>query len=158
MSGPSRRSSLWVWAFPLTYLLHMAEEYACGEGFPSWVSRVAGVHYTPARFLVVNAVVWCAMCAMCVLIVRRPAFRWLLTGLAAAVALNGVAHLVATVATRSYSPGLLAGLLCWVPLGVVTLHRTRGEVRAWEFWAGIASGFVFHVLVTLSALLVSSGG
>lgn len=152
---PRRAPNPWVWAFPLTYLLHIAEEYGSGEGFPSWASRFTGLQFTPVRFLAVNAIVWCAMCVGCALIVRRASFRWLLPALAAAVTLNGVAHLVATVATRSYPPGLLTGLLCWIPLGIVTLHRTREELRAGEYWWGVASGFGFHALVTLSAFLAS---
>ncbi len=46
----------WLWVFPLTYLIHIAEEYWGGEGYPAYILRLRGVHMSTARFLVAQSV------------------------------------------------------------------------------------------------------
>ena len=46
-----RRTILWSWLFPLSYLIHIAEEYWGGEGYPAYLLRLRGVHMSTARFL-----------------------------------------------------------------------------------------------------------
>jgi uncharacterized iron-regulated membrane protein len=61
--------------------------------------------------------------------------------------INGVLHLLGTLASRSYSPGLVSGLLVWIPLGVFTLQRARHSVKPKIFWRGLAVGVVIHAFV-----------
>jgi hypothetical protein len=65
----------WVWLFPATYLAHIAEEYWGGEGFPRWISRVAGATLTTPEFLTLNAVAWVLMAGAMVGVVRGL-WRW----------------------------------------------------------------------------------
>ena len=55
-SQPRSAFANWTWLFPLTYMFHIGEEYWGGEGFPLWISRVAGVHLTTENFLILNCV------------------------------------------------------------------------------------------------------
>ena len=50
-----------MWLFPLTYCFHIAEEYWWCEGFPSWISRIAGVDFTRSEYLRINAAALCLM-------------------------------------------------------------------------------------------------
>jgi hypothetical protein len=43
-----------IWLFPLTYLVHIAEEH--WGGFAPWISRVAGAHLTDRELLVLNGI------------------------------------------------------------------------------------------------------
>jgi hypothetical protein len=141
----------WVWLFPATYLVHLAEESWCGEGFPAWISRVGGVQYSPAEFVSLNRVCWIAMAVATVLIARVRSLRWLLTSLGTVVLINGLAHAVGTIATASYSPGLFSGLLAWVPLGGYTLLRAWREASGRVFAAAVLAGVVIHAVIAFLA-------
>jgi len=49
-------TTLWSWLFPVTYLLHLAEEYWGGEGYSAYLLKLRGVQLSPTRFLVVQAI------------------------------------------------------------------------------------------------------
>jgi len=143
---------MWPLLFPLTYILHVAEEMWCGEGFPAWASRLSGVQLTPQRFLTLNAVALVVMFGMNLVAAVSVELRWLMIPFAAAVLLNGLAHTAGTVFSASYSPGLVSGLLVWVPLGFYTLRRSRGEFARATFWAAVALGLALHGLLLLTVL------
>jgi len=44
----------WLWLFPMTYLVHIAEEYWGGEGYSAYLFRLRGVHLSPADFWAVQ--------------------------------------------------------------------------------------------------------
>ena len=153
--GPVR-APVQAWLFPATYMAHIAEELWAGEGFPSWASRHTGLGFTPQRFLALNGVVLLVMIVCAALATRRPSLRWLLPALAAAVTLNGLAHIAASLVTRSYSPGLLSGTLLWVPLGIATLIRCSHSLSRRELLGGVAAGLAAHAIITLCAVAISS--
>jgi hypothetical protein len=81
--------------------------------------------------------------------------RWLLVGFGAVVLVNAVAHLAATAATRSYSPGAVSGALLWLPLGAWTLAAGRRSLSGRDFGVGLAAGVLMHAAVTLLAFFGS---
>ncbi len=143
---------LWPLLFPLTYLVHIAEEYWCGGGFYNW-ARVLGMHMNGGRFLQINAVAWSVMALLCLLAVAVARMRGVTLSFAAAVSLNSAAHTIASIVTASYSPGLFSGLLLWLPLGLYTLRRAYAGMNRRVYWGAIAWGLVMHSLVTFFALL-----
>jgi hypothetical protein len=72
--------------------------------------------------------------------VARKRYDWLLFTLAAIILTNVLTHLAGCLATHSYSPGTISGLVLWLPLGGAILHRglTRNCVTIW--WLGLAVG------------------
>ena len=136
--------------FPLTFLAHIAEEY--WFGFYHW-ARVLGMRMDGPRFLQINAVAWAVMALLSLLAATTARARWLMISFAAAVLFNGSAHTVASMATASYSPGLVSGLLLWAPLGAYTLRRAYVEMRRRVFWGAVVWGLALHALVTFAALL-----
>ena len=140
----------WPLLFPATYLLHIAEEYLCGERFFNWASRISGINLTEQAFLEINAAAWTIMMLISAMAFSRPTFQWIVIPMSTAVTINGVAHLLGTIFSRSYSPGLVTGVLLWIPLGAFTLYRARGTGR---YWAGVILGVILHGLVTLVAII-----
>ncbi len=67
------------------------------------------------------------------------------------VLINGLVHAIASVVTFSYSPGLVSGLLLFIPLGAITLRRAREQVNRRTFRAGVIVGLVMHAVVVLLA-------
>ena len=139
----------WAWLFPAAYLIHILEEY--WGGFPAWIARFWGVESSLSNFLSWNGGAWVMMIVGVVLVLTTKSYRWLLVSFGTVVLINGLVHLGASIVTWSYSPGLISGLLLFIPLGASTLLRAREKVNRRAFRAGIIVGFLMHGAVVLLA-------
>jgi hypothetical protein len=148
MQQPTR----WAGLFPVTYLLHLLEEYEGGEGFPRWISRVASANFTEQDFLTLNAFGLGLMTVGALLIVRN-AWYWLWLTLGGVVLLNGALHVVFSLWTWSYSPGLFSGLLLWLPLGALTWYVGWQQATRRSLVIGASLALGLHAIVSLLALL-----
>lgn len=141
----------------LTYAAHMAEEYWGGMGFAAWVSLHTGLTMTEPVWLQLNITFYLVMAGAVVAgWLAKPA-QWLLLPLGTVVLINGMAHLVTSVLTRSYSPGVVTGVLLWIPLGITMLRAGKRHWPRSAFVAGIGLGVVLHVVVPVSAYLAARG-
>lgn len=75
------------------------------------------------RFLELNGIAWIAVLMASLIVLWRASARWVLVPLATVTAINGCAHAVGSIATMSYSPGVISGVMLWMPLGIFTLRR-----------------------------------
>jgi hypothetical protein len=139
----------WAWLFPASYLIHIAEEY--WGGFPAWIARFWGVESSSGHFLSWNGGALVMMTVGVWLVLRTKSYRWLLVSFATVVLINGLVHTVASMVTLSYSPGLVSGLLLFVPLGALTLRRAFRDVNRRTLRAGIIVGVLMHMAVVLLA-------
>lgn len=139
------------WLLPATYTLHILEEWRGGEGFPAWFSRTMGARLTVESFLSLNRAGLAGMLIGVGLAYAFRKLRWLLVSFATVVTINGLAHVTASVATRTYSPGLFTGAFLWLPLGTLVLDAGRRALSRRVFIAGVAVGVLMHAVVTLLA-------
>ncbi|MGA3294372.1 MAG: HXXEE domain-containing protein [Candidatus Acidiferrales bacterium] len=144
----------WLVLFPATYLLHILEEYWAGEGFHRWIRRIARISLTPAQFLSINAVLWVAMDFAIFSVHSLSTEGSIVVALAVIVSVNGLGHLLGTLYTGSYSPGVATGLVFWVPLGIYALIRTAQVLSAALLWIGVAAGLMIQAIVSLLALIL----
>lgn len=142
----------WIWLFPLTYLVHAMEEYWCGEGFYRWVGRIIGRGMTPEQFISINSFGWLLMVASILLLRKTPSVRWLTLSLATIVFVNGFAHLAFSIWTKTYSPGVVSGVLLWMPLGAATFYRAWRKVTRRSFISGVMVGAAIHGLLIIMLL------
>lgn len=77
--------------------------------------------------------------------------RWPVLVVAAVLTLNGALHLLGSLATSSYSPGVVSGTLVYLPLGLITLVRGRASVAPGAFLGALITGVLLHGLVALVA-------
>ena len=139
----------WAWLFPASFLIHIAEEY--WGRFPAWIARFWGVESSLNNFLFWNGGAWVMMIVGVALVLKTKSYRWLLVSFGTVVLINGAVHAVASLSTWSYSPGLVSGLLLFVPLGVFTLRRAQRLVNRRTMRAGLVVGFLMHMFVVLLA-------
>lgn len=139
----------WAWLFPISYLIHIMEEY--WGGFPAWIARFWGVESSLSNFLSWNGGAWVMMTVGVILVLKTKSYRWLLVSFGTVVLVNGLVHAIASVLTLSYSPGLISGLLLFVPLGAITLKRARANMNRRTFRAGLIVGILMHGVVVLLA-------
>lgn len=85
------------------------------------------------------------------IVLRTKSYRWLLVSFGTVFLVNGLVHAGASLVTKSYSPGLISGLLLFVPLGAMTLMRGHHLVNRRTFHAGIIVGVLMHGVVVLLA-------
>jgi hypothetical protein len=147
--------NFWLWVFPLTYLIHIAEEYWGGEGYPAYIRRLRDVHMSTTRFLVAQGV-GVVLVTIGVILARRFNFpQMMLVILGAIVLVNGITHTVTALSIMRYGPGLWSSIFVWMPLGIFTLLRFRKGVSTKKYWIAIAIGVGVNVVV---GILTMRGG
>ena len=70
------------------------------------------------------------------------------------VLMNGVTHCVQTLAHGEYVPGLFTAIILWLPLGIATLLRFKGEMRTGSYWTSVALGV--GIILGVEILIISS--
>ena len=141
-----------VWLFPVTYVVHLLEEYYVGGGFPVWAQRALGVQLSNREFVGWNVFALAIMCVGALLVSRHPRFRFIEIALAIAVCGNAAAHVIGSLATWTYSPGLITGVLVWIPLGWFRLRTVFRDSSRRARVAGTCIG-VFVTIVILTVLM-----
>jgi hypothetical protein len=146
----SKTPGSWIWLFPATMALHVAEEAWTGETFPAWISRVAGVDLSLGEFLVLNAV---ALGVVVTATILARSQAWAVAALGTAMATNVAFHLGGALLTGSRSPGLATGIILWVPLATLALVHVARRARRRDLALGVAVGFAAHAMVSLALAL-----
>ncbi|MEE8585932.1 MAG: HXXEE domain-containing protein [Acidobacteriota bacterium] len=137
----------WYWLLPLSYGIHIAEEY--WGGFVDWSARTSGTGLSLGVFLATTSAGAILSLLGIFLSNRRKRQAWIPITMASFFILNGIVHLAWTVTTLSYSPGLISGLLLWVPLGAAVLKRSSRIYSSSFFLKSAAGGFVLQAAVSL---------
>lgn len=140
-----------ILALPASYLFHLGEEWWAGEGFTRWTARLAGTPVSASRFLWINGIAFPLFLLGTLLAIRTPRGSWFAVTFSALLVLNGLLHLLGTIATETYSPGLVTGLALYVPLGVVILRAERSHLPAATFARAVLGGVALHGVVALAA-------
>lgn len=135
------------WLFPLTYLIHIAEEYWCGEGYPAYILRVRGVYLSTTRFLVAQALGTVLM-AGGIMLARRFNFpHMMIIIMASSVLVNGLTHTLTSLSNLTYGPGVLSSALIWIPLSIFCLVHFKKDLNRKRYLLGVAIGLGVNMLV-----------
>jgi len=153
MENPKRRLSqstvnFWCWLFPISYIIHIGEEYWGGEGYPAYLLRLRGVYLSTTRFFIAQATGLILM-TVGILIARRLNFiADMLVVLGGAVLVNGVTHIL-TAFQHGYGPGLISSIFVWSPLGIATLFLFKGKIRELRYWIAVAFGLGINAAIAV---------
>src|SRR5215216_5327615 len=131
---------LWATLFPVTYLLHIAEEFYGNGGFPQYMLKYYQVELTEARFLKLQLIGVILMIIGLWLSARLRFPRMMLVILASVVLTNAASHLIRSAANARYEPGLITGVALWMPLGLITIYLNRTEMSSRRLIFSIAIG------------------
>jgi len=144
-SGTSNRFLTWL--FPVTYLLHIAEEYLAD--FPARLLRTQGVVLSPTRFVVLQSL-GLSLMVLGIVLSRKLGFaNQMLVILSAVVIGNSLIHTGRSIVFAGFEPGLVTSLLFWLPLGTVTLFRSWHRMNAWRYIVGMAIGMAICAAVEI---------
>jgi uncharacterized protein with HXXEE motif len=139
--------NLLSWLIPVTYLIHIAEEYWGGEGYPAYIYRLRGVYLSPSRFLVAQAIGF-VLVTLGIILAHQFSFpTMMLVILFTTVMGNALTHTFNALTTLSYNPGLLSSVLIWMPTGIFVLVRFRRDMSPQRYWLAIAIGVGINVTI-----------
>lgn len=145
-------SALFLLLFPVTYLFHIAEEFWGGEGYPAYLLRAHGIHFSATRFVILQTI-GIILILLGILIARRLNFPHLLLVILATVFLkNALIHIIRSAFAVEYQPGLVTSVLLWLPLGLGTLLHFRRSMRARRYVLGLAIGLAISVAIEMITL------
>jgi hypothetical protein len=147
------RDPLLVWLLPLSYAIHILEEWF--GGFPEWIVIVIGSPLPRSAFVVINAVSFAAMILATRATTRRESNGWMGIAIATILLVNGIAHILGSLVTSTYSPGLLTGTILYVPLAQLALLRAWSQAEDGMFGKGVMTGIALHALVVAVAYAIS---
>lgn len=139
------------WLFPVTFAVHLVEEYTADDWFGAWSARELGLGISTREFIAWNALAFALMCAGAVLTIAFSRLRWIEIAMAIAVLGNALFHVAASAATLTYSPGLVTAVLLWIPLGAARLPLAFRTTSPRGRRIGVTVG-VSAVIASLSVL------
>lgn len=148
-------TTLWLAVFPLSYLIHFAEEYWGGEGYPAYLFRLRGVQLSSRRFVVFQAFGFLLFIAAGVISTWLGFPELMLAILGTFVLSNGISHGITAWLDGRYGPGLMTSTLIWIPLGVATLVMLFGRMSNGRLALGTLIGFAINGAI---ALMTMRGG
>jgi hypothetical protein len=128
--GRGMRFERLIWLMPLAYAAHIGEEIV-GD-FPGWVAAVLGVRVGFSAFLAANGLFLGILVALCSGASRsrsRFAVFALICWASGNLFWNALFHLATTLAFARYSPGLVTGLLLYLPLSLLVVAGARRSGR-----------------------------
>lgn len=151
-ASSARQKTIWPWLFPFAYLIHITEEYVGGGAlYIAALTKLKGVDLTSRQFLIINGVAFPLLILGIILSQKFNFPEWMLVCLGTIFLINGFAHTIASLAMADYHPGLITGILIFIPLGVLTLIRLKTRMSARRYLMAIVVGIAIHGVVTLLA-------
>jgi hypothetical protein len=143
------RDAALLWLFVPAYVAHLAEETV--GGFPSWVGAVVGRPLPMTAFVAINTTALILLILGVRAAIRRESAGWIAVAIASLVILNAVLHLLGSLVTGTYSPGLITGIVFYLPLGQLTLLRAWHQQPHATFSRGVMAGVAIHAVVGVVA-------
>lgn len=140
-----------AWLLPVTFLIHVTEEYIAGVALAPSPNKIRGANLTATQFLILNGIA-CLLIVAGMLIARWLRFRsWLIVCLGTVAMVNGLFHVAGGLRIAGYNPGLASGLLIWIPLGMVALICLRKKLLPSKYWLAVGVGVLINVVVLVIA-------
>jgi|SRR5580765_4154360 len=133
----------WLWFFPVSYVIHAAEEYWGGEGYTAYLYRLRGVHIPKTRFVVLHLLGLAIISASMLIayLLHYPVFIIVLFG--ALIFCNGISHTITAIWDRGYGPGLVTSVL-WIPLGALAVYDMFGQISTVRLAIATAIGLAIN--------------
>ncbi len=144
----------WLALFPLTYLLHIVEEYWGGYCYSNYVLNHPETDLSPTTFLTLQSLGLILMIAGILLAIRFSFAHRMLVILGSVILVNGLVHTGRSISEGVYDPGLITSLVLWIPLGGATLLILNRAMPVKHFLLSLLIGAAISGFVAL----IASGG
>jgi hypothetical protein len=120
----------WIFsAFVVAAVIHVLEEYAYPGGFSDWM-RSLNPRFAPwitARFALIINGLFLLLCVMGAVVASKSLVFSL--SVASLLFFNGLTHLAGTIRAKRYAPGVVSGVLLYIPLSLYAFYLCAGAGR-----------------------------
>jgi hypothetical protein len=113
----------WIFsAFLIASMIHMGEEYFYPGGFMDVMKRF-NPRFAPLVTVPIAAIINGLQLLLCVIaiVVGKSALAFSMS-VAGLLLINGLMHIMGSIRARGYAPGLVTGLLLYMPLSVYAYY------------------------------------
>jgi hypothetical protein len=141
----------WLSLFPLTYLIHIADEYWSAGGYSTHLFKTYGIELSPSRFIGLQALGLTLMIIGVVLAEILGFPNTLMVILSGVVFVNSLIHIFRSLSLGHAEPGLTTSLLLWLPLGLLTMLLTHDSMSFRRFCFAFLMGAAICGIVELIA-------
>lgn len=144
--------SLLAWSLPSAAAIHIFEEFVFPGGFKAWwqAYRPGTAGSVSTRFLVIINAALLFLCANVALALRSPRGNGVAVWLTVAALLfsNAIFHIIGAFQTGRYSPGMISGIILYMPLALIGYYWFLQTGRASPATAIIAAliGGSYHFI------------
>jgi hypothetical protein len=110
----------WIfYTFIAAGVFHVLEEYFYPGGFPDFMQRISQSFspFITTNFAIVMNGLFLVLCILSTVVGRSNLVFSL--SIASLLVCNGLIHLMGSLRARRYTPGLITGLLLYIPLGIM---------------------------------------
>ena len=87
--------------------------------------------------------------------VLKDSRAWITIAVASVLFINGLLHILGSVVTGTYSPGLFTSVILYMPLGGLALLRAWYQAPEGWFARGVLVGLAAHAAVSLLAFALA---
>jgi hypothetical protein len=122
------------------------------------VALIAGSALPRPAFIGINAAAMLTMVVAVRATVVSENNGWMGIAIATVLFINGIAHVAGSLLTARYSPGLVTGVILYLPLAQLTLMRAWLQAQPGLFGRGIVVGVAVHALVGVIAFVTTTVG
>lgn len=152
MNKHQREFLILTWCLPLCYIIHLCEEFYGGQGLAIWFSQTFGTVLTERNFLMINffGMLVILIFAISYTFSRKKPFLLLMFWMVFFI--NGIAHVLSSLITMTYSPGLISSILIYIPLGYLTYVKTAPHLPKKHIRLAALLGFALMAMVFLIAI------
>jgi hypothetical protein len=133
----------------VAFAIHQLEEYF--GGFLEWYPMIMNAKLSSEDFILINtiALLITVFFAMMYSLGIRNNFIFVVIG--SLFFVNGIVHLMATIFSWSYSPGVISGLVIFLPLGRLIYHRIYPQLPENQRIPSILIGILLLFTVSMIA-------
>lgn len=103
------------WGYVIAYVIHIIDEALIGETFVGMVRKLFWPKYEWKHFFVFNTML-ISLTIISIIVFEVFNGLWIIAPLSAVFLFttNGIWHLISTIITKKYSPGLVTSLIYWI--------------------------------------------
>lgn len=119
----SKIISILIWALPISFCLHVAEEFLFPGGFIKWYHdyRPKFAKVKPSHYIKVNAIGFIVILAIVISInIMGSGYGGFLI-MCGFLSCNAIfTHVLGAIKTKQYSPGMITGIVFYLPITVIS--------------------------------------
>ena len=141
-----------AWFIPVAYLFHLADEYF--TGFHKWFSEAFNVDLSFNDFIIINSIGFSIIAILVTLYTLGKTNHFVIAVLGNLFFVNGVAHIIASVTTMTYSPGTFSAIFIYLPLGFLGYKMISPLLSPFQRNISVADGLFGQIAIAFITMTI----